>query len=463
MKSYGVGGQRFLHRNLVYPAVVAARGEWSLYAVLADLRSLQWRSADELRDRQARKLFDLLSYAASRSEFYEGRWAHSEVRLETVFDDVRRLPLLTKSDLQRSHSRLLARPGPRRLTRKVTGGSTGEPVTLVKDRAATAAERAVSWLGYGWFGVRPGDRAARFWGSPRTTQRRLAYWAADVAMNRTLFSAFAFDEADLHRYWERCQRLRPDYLYGYVSMLEAMARVGAAANHRPWPELKVAITTAEVLSTPQREVIGAAFGAPVQNEYGCGEVGAIAYECPAGSMHLMTENHYVELLRPDGTAAEAGETGEIVVTDLVNRAMPLIRYRVGDLGVMREGACSCGRGFPSLERVWGREYDQVTTPDGRSYHGEFFMYLFEDLRSRGLQFEQFQVVQTSADHLDVRVIAASPADDVLESIRSELHGRLPRMQSTVRAVAEIPRKSSGKFSVVENPWQRSTRNEGERP
>jgi phenylacetate-CoA ligase len=449
---------RRIHRHIIFPAIVRARGEGQMFGRVRELTGLQWLNPVQLRQRQAEKLASLLNYAVEHSPYYAAAWGSGRrFDKDSVFEQLRGLPMISKSDLQNSQDAMLARPLLRRVSRKVTGGSTGEAVGVVKDREAIAAERAASWLAYGWFGLRMGDRGVRFWGEPTTLDRRFRFAASDFAMHRLRFSAFAFDDADLERYWARCGAFRPDYFYGYVSMLEALAHfVVRRGLTREWPGLKVVITTSEVLTMPQRELMKRAFGAPVQNEYGCGEVGPIAYDCPDGSLHLMTENQVVEVLRSDGTPAGPGESGDIVLTDLSNHAMPLIRYRVGDLAAVGD-SCGCGRGFPVLQKVWGREYDIVTAPDGRRYHGEFFMYLFEDLRSQGAGVEKFQVIQHDADSLEVKLVIKDPGTaDALEArVHEEFKRRLPSMETTMSRVSAIPPKPSGKSTVVENRWLKS--------
>jgi phenylacetate-CoA ligase len=217
--------------------------------------------------------------------------------------------------------------------------------------------------------------------------------------------------------------------------------------------LKVVITTSEVLSAPQRRLLEATFGVPVQNEYGCGEVGPIAYECDSGQLHVMSDNLRIELLQADGRLAGPGESGEVVITDLNNRAMPLVRYRVGDFATWGS-SCSCGRSFPVLEKVWGRAYEFVQLPSGRRCHGEFFMYLFEDLRANGVDIEQFQVVQSAERRLDVSIVvkAALAEQQVDSRVQMVLEQRVPEMEVSVRRVSAIERAPSGKMRVILNPW-----------
>jgi phenylacetate-CoA ligase len=165
---------------------------------------------------------------------------------------------------------------------------------------------------------------------------------------------------------------------------------------------------------------------------------------------VSAENLVVEVLKEDGTGCSPGESGEIVVTDLNNRAMPLIRYRLRDFAEVG-GPCPCGRGLPALTRVWGRAYDLVSTPLGRRYHGEFFMYLFEDLRAAGLGVDQFQVVQEGVDDLEVRVVQSKPVSPEQERmIESRLAGALDGMRVRISQVQRIEREASGKLRLIVN-------------
>jgi len=442
-----------LHSRLIYPVIMRTIGEHGMYAELDRQKALQYASREEILRSQRRRLGQVLNYAGQHVPRYRevlGEATELATRDPTAL--LRKVPFLTKEDLQTGLEDLKAIPQPRRTSRKTTGGSTGQPVTVIKDSSATARERAATWMAYGWFGIRVGDRGARFWGSPRALgTRRLRFALADFAMNRVRFSAFGVSEAELEEYWSTCLKFRPRYFYGYVSMLEAFGRfVEDSGRDGTGLGLTSIITTSEILTGAQRDLLERVFAAPVQNEYGCGEVGPIAYQCEAGGMHLMSENVFVEILDEDDRPVGPGEEGEVVVTDLGNRAVPILRYRIRDRAVRVE-TCTCGRGFPLLGDVRGRVYDQVRGLDGRFYHGEFFMYLFEDLRDGGLKFERFRVVQESPRGLRIEVQAASVASEELAAVvQTKLGSQLPGMDVCVEVVEELQLPASGKLRIVEN-------------
>lgn len=452
---------RWAHGRLVYPAVVRLRGEASVFSGLEEVRQLEYGAPEILQRREEERLAEMLNHAQSDSPYYHRAWPGSRhISANDARARLAELPFITKQDLQDHVDDLRADPQPRRVMRKITGGSTGQAVTVYKDANAVGREMAASWLGYGWFGINRGDRAARFWGTPRTLKRRLRFAAADFAMHRIRFSAFAFDDADMEAYWVRCLHFRPQYFYGYVSMLVEFASFLERRGYNGRDlALTAIVTTSEVLASPQRALLQRVFGARVQNEYGCGEVGPIAYECERGSLHVMSQNVHVEVLKEDHSAADIGEAGEVVVTDLNNRAMPLVRYRLGDFAERGE-PCSCGRAFPVLRRVWGRQYDFVMGPSGRRYHGEFLMYFFEDLRATGVDVRQFQVIQRGADRFDVKVVVPDAISAGFEGqLATELSERLEGVRVDVQRVAEIERAPSGKMRIILNPWLESQRDE----
>lgn len=454
------GMRRWFFGQIAYPLAVRTRGEHAVFERLEKLRSLEAKSDPRLVEAvQQRALAEILSIA-SRVPHYstmlsDRDWSTPELALQAL----REMPPLEKAMVQEERSRLESQEYTGRVIRKTTGGSTGRPVTIVKNSEAVAREMAASWLGYGWFGIGIGDPCVRFWGQPVSNiKRRLRYLAADAAMHRITLSAFGYTKADLRNYISTTQKFRPRYLYGYVSALEDLART-ARDEGAHIPSLRAVVTTAEVLTEAQRIAITEGFGVPVQNEYGCGEVGPIAYQCPKGSLHLLPANQLVEIVRPDGEPAGRGEIGAVLITDLTNHAMPLIRYRVGDNAAFG-GSCPCGRPFPTLLQVFGREYDFVEAADGRRYHGEFFMYIFEDLRQQAPDLAKFCVVQTSLDHLVVKVVSSAESADVsLKKVQEEFSRRLPHFRVDVELVDRLTRMPSGKMRIVESRISR-TRAEG---
>jgi phenylacetate-CoA ligase len=217
------------------------------------------------------------------------------------------------------------------------------------------------------------------------------------------------------------------------------------------------IATAMVLHDWQRRVIESVFGCPVTNRYGCEEVSLIACECERhDGLHVNADGVYVEILR-DGLPVGPGEPGSVIVTDLRNRAMPILRYQVGDVAVWSDRRCDCGRGLPLLERLEGREADYVLTPAGELISGISLTDNF-GLHVPGL--DQLQIIQETLHRFLFRIVRGPDfGEDSLRRI-SELVGE--RFGSEVSFECEyvdaIPQEASGKYrfciSKVDNPFTR---------
>lgn len=438
----------WISRNLLFRPAAFVRGEQT-FALLRRYEASQWWSREHVEDAQRRALDRIIRHAVRRTRYYGGLAEEAGLDLSSLnAGDLERFPLLDKTRLVEAGNAIQAWRPPGTTSWKTTGGSTGVAVRLRKNRRATAAEQAASWRAYGWYGVYPGDRQARFWGTPLRAGARLRSRAIDLVFNRERFSAFAFDDEDLAHYYQRLCARPPAWVYGYVSMLvEFAAFCGRENLDLARLGIKAVVSTSEVLSEGDRTLLSETFAAPVFNEYGCGEVGAIMYECERGTLHLMAENLFVEPI-PDPTDDEP-DACRLVVTDLHNLATPLLRYDLGDRAVPA-GPCACGRGLPGFTRVFGRAYDFVSTSDGKRYHGEFFLYAVEAARDAGLPINQVQFVQVTPEEIEMRVVGGA-------GYRPE-HGRTvadqlaaasgEQLDFTVVSVDRIERERSGKIRLI---------------
>ena len=211
--------------------------------------------------------------------------------------------------------------------------------------------------------------------------------------------------------------------------------------------LKVAFVTSERLYPHQRELIESVFGCPVANGYGGRDAGFIAHQCPAGSMHITAEDIVVEIVDGDGRVLPAGQSGEIVVTHLATRDYPFIRYRTGDVGVLSDQPCSCGRGLPVLAEVQGRSTDFVVAADGTVMHGLSLIYVLRDQPGVAA----FRIEQETLAQTRVAVVPGDgfSAERSVPAIRKGLQDRLGSgVTIVIDLVDAIPAEASGKYRYV---------------
>lgn len=361
--------------------------------------------------------------------------------------DLAALPRLDKPTI-RANLEALKAQGHGPLSRYTTGGSSGEPLVFFIGRARKSHDVAAKWRATRWWGVDIGDPELVIWGSPIElgAQDRVRR-ARDALMRSALLPAFEMSEANLDRFVARLRAARASMLFGYPSSLALIAQHAERRGERlDGLGTRVVFCTSEKLYDEQRARVSKAFGAPVANGYGSRDAGFIAHECPHGRLHLTAEDIVVETLRPDGTPAGAGEAGEITVTHLATADFPLVRYRTGDIGVLGEERCPCGRGLPVLAEVQGRSTDFVVAADGTVMHGLALIYTLRDLP----QVERFRIEQLSREETLVQVVPGPGFGAAeRERIGREFRARLGAgVKVRVEEVPAIQPEASGKFRYV---------------
>jgi phenylacetate-CoA ligase len=236
-------------------------------------------------------------------------------------------------------------------------------------------------------------------------------------------------------------------LFGYPSSLALIAQF--ATEQRIAMDglgIRVAFVTSERLYEHQREAIEQTFGCRVANGYGGRDAGFIAHACPQGNLHITAEDMVVEIIDPAGNVLPPGESGEIVVTHLFTSEFPFVRYRTGDVGILSNEPCACGRGLPVLASVEGRTTDFVVAADGTILHGLALIYVLRDMAG----VEEFRIVQESLVHTRVEIVTGGAGNDKLGAIIQESFRRRlgQEVEVTVDFLESIPRDQSGKFRYV---------------
>lgn len=413
----------------------------------------QWRSPQEIAALQWERLRALLKHAYETVPYYRDAFDALAIRPEQIATpaDFARLPVLEKATVREKREQLLSSAfDPKELIASATGGSTGEPMRFYYDRNSYERRMAAAMRGDGWAGWRLCAPEFHVWGAPLLPEARLSCVKRRLhhaLLRRTVINSFELSRESAARIARRYNAVRPRVVIGYANALYEFARylrTSRLALHRPVG----VISSAEKLHDYQRAVIEEAFQAPVFDRYGCREVMMIAAECERhDGLHLTADNLYVEIVR-NGQPCEPGEIGEILLTDLHNYGMPLIRYKVGDVGSWKAESCPCGRGLPLLNVVEGRVLDLISTPDGRVLPGEFFPHLMKDFAA----IRAYQVVQDRKDALSIRVALEEPMAESRERQLKETVARAvgPQVQIAweIGPEVEIRTADNHKFRPV---------------
>lgn len=387
---------------------------------LRDLSASQWLDLTTLRERQWQRTRDIVRYAFNHCSHYQKSFANIGVAgMLRDWSDFQRLPVLTKQDIQNSEGGLLSREFRREeLVEARTGGSTGRSLTLRFDQRCQELRNAAAMRSDRWAGWDIGMKVAAVWGNPpvaHTLKEKLR----GLILNRAFYlDTMDMSEASVRRFIDKWRRQRPAVIFGHSHSIYILAtylqRMGIA-DLRPCG----IVATSMMLLEPERRLIEEVFDCACTDRYGCEEVGLIACECEQHKgLHLNVDHLVVEFLREDGAECTPGEEGDIVVTDLNNRGMPLIRYRVEDIGVPSDRVCPCGRGLPLMERVTGRRADFLKRPDGSLVAG---VSLVERTLTAICGIQQMQLIQDRIDSVEVRIVKDIRFDDTAEHrLHSEL-------------------------------------------
>lgn len=432
-------------RRLIHP--LWARREDPRAARLAvELARRQFDPPAVIAVRQLAALRRLLHHAVATVPYYRETFARLGIAPTDVrsLDDLAQLPLLTKATIRARRDDLLSsayRDQP--YTLKKTSGSTGVPLAVRLDEAGLSWKRACTLRSDEWSGWRRGERVAKVWGNPDYRQHGLKGWLRNQLFDRAIhLDTLQMTPGDIRAFAERLHREKPSLIFGHAHSLYLVADY-IEEHQLPRFQPRGIVATAMVLHDFQRRRIEAAFNCAVTNRYGCEEVSLIACECEHHcGMHINADSVLVETVR-DGQPVR-GEPGSIVVTDLSNFAMPLVRYQIGDVGVLTDRVCSCGRGLPLLDSLEGREADYVVTSTGRLISG---ISLTENFAVLVPGIAQLQIVQETVQSFLFRVVRGPDFGPTSErKIADLVFERFGRgTQHRLEFVDAIPQEASGKY------------------
>ncbi|WP_208278250.1 phenylacetate--CoA ligase family protein [Massilia oculi] len=352
--------------------------------------------------------------------------------------------LLAKSALRQDPARHLRPRGFGSLLRNTirTSGTSGSPLTLVQSLGAVIREEAFIQRQLRWIGWRPGQRRAWIRGDLVCDERPHdgRYWRRDPVGKLLVMSSYHLSNATIGAYVAALEAFDPTVIHAYPSSIGAIAHWLEAAGRRYGGQaLRGVMTSSETLEPGVRAAVMRAFGVIVFDWYGQAERVAAIGTCEHARYHLLTDYGGVELLAlPDGSS-------ELVGTSLNNAAMPLARYRTGDTVLLSEpGPCPCGRVFPTLEAVIGRQERILTLPDGR-----MVARLDRVFQGSGLRLLEGQVRYHGQARFTLRVVPADGFGSCDEAaLREQFLQRVPGVQVAVERVEAIPRGANGKFEFI---------------
>ncbi len=422
------------------------------FRILAELKQSERLPRGEMERLRLDRLQRLVRSAWEHTPYWRGVMQERGMTPEDVrsLSDLRRFPLLHKDVLRARREEMVWREEGPRVQLVRTSGSTNEALQFYTSSTREAHINAARMRGHEWVGVRRGEKELYYWGSPveLNKQDRIKRMR-DRLTNDGLTNGFEVTPDRLRASFDQWLRWRPKCIFGYPSTF-ALAATMAESMGLDLRQLKkrglaVIITTSEMLSDVDRNLIAEGFGVPVFDSYGLREGGLVGHECSEGTMHCMDEQVILETIDPESLEPVEGE-GELVVTNIVGPAFPVIRYRTGDIVTLSHEPCACGRTLSRIKISGGRAVEFVVTKAGKWVVGYSFIYIARSVPG----VVKFQVVQEQLGEIRFLLVVDErfPADGV-GRIRSQAAKRLggdDRIE--VEIVDDIVPARSGKYRPV---------------
>lgn len=404
----------------------------------------QWWSYKKLLEYQEKCLRKTLQVAYSEVPFYKDLYDQHGVNVDKILNrsDLVRLPPVSKDILRRAYPEYCTRKSAFPAHEFFTSGSSGQPFAVKQDSQTLSAARALMFLRANFSGWEIGQPILQ---TGMSLKRGITKRIKDIILGTNYVSAFDLSDSVLDHYLSIVDDHQLRYLMGYPASIYFLAKRARQTgfNH----QLQGVVCWGDNLYRHYREEIESVFGCRVTDTYGCGEGIQVAAQCSFGAYHVFMPHVLVEIVDHSGTPVPAGSHGAILLTRLDPGAMPLIRYRVGDIGRMSgKYECPCGRGLEAMVGIDGRDSDVIITPNGNRLIVHFFTGIFEFYPS----IHTFKVTQENIEEINVKIVPLSDyKDEYWAQIKEEILGRGDStLKVNMELVKEIPTEASGKRRFV---------------
>ena len=426
----------------------------TILAMLYQLDQSQWAPRDAVETRQMVQLTALLAHAYQSVPFYRDRL---QILLDIrdrllTYEDLLAIPILKRRDLQTRSPDLISTNLPKEhlpTVESYTSGSTGQPICFKTTQIKGLFYRVLNLRSHLWHHHDFKAKVAAIkvprnrWQSAEKpasapAKKQPVRWA-DVFPSGHLVEFDSGNPISAQLTW--LQHENPHHLLTYPSNLAALAKA-AREKDLAFPQLTYLSTFGEVLTPEIRRICRSVWKLPIADIYSCQEIGVVALQCPEHEHYHVQETVIVEVLDDHDRPCQPGQMGRVVLTDLHNYAMPLIRYEIGDYAEVGE-QCSCGRTLPVLKQVLGRTRNMLVLPSGDKLWPSFILSHWAKLAP----IRQIQVIQHSHTDVEVKVV---PTADISETVETQLRDAIAhdlggQFHIQLTYTDDIPRSKSGKY------------------
>ena len=423
---------------------------WDTYNFLQES---QWWGKEKLEEYQMQQLKELLHHAYENVPYYRKVFDERGLRPKDIqdFDDLKKIPFLTKEIIQNNLEDLVAQNYPRsKLQYVTTGGSTGIPMGFYLDKnTAGSIEWAFMLTQWNRVGFKVGDKCVVLRGDVIKSANKGKLWEYDSANKNLILSSYHMIDETLPKYIAKIKEFKPNFIQAYPSAVTILARFMKNNKIENFPSVKAILCGSENLYFWQRKLLEEVFQCRVYSWYGHAEECCLAGECEKSNYyHIFSEYGYTELIGEDGKQVnEENKLGEIVATGFNNYVCPFIRYRTMDMAIKGKNNCNqCGRQFQLLKKIEGRLQEMILTKTNR-YISMTAINMHSDVFDNIKQFQFFQEEKGKVFFNIIRKNSYTEKDT--EYIYRELNKKLGNdMDLIIHFVDHIPRTKNGKYRFL---------------
>jgi phenylacetate-CoA ligase len=432
-------------------------GDWyfktEFMKTLREYRKIPFRSKHELDELQKTKLNAIMKYAKEQVPYYQKLGI---VLSGDALEDIKKFPIIHKSTLREVGKELVvgSLDGKDIICQKSSGSSGLQSEIFLTQREYLRGQ-AVQTSFWEWGGFRIGGKILQLGMSPkRSFMKRMK----DIFLRTDYQLAYNISDEVVKKALLKNEKRKPDFFIGYASALYGYAQKAEEMGINGI-KFKAVISLGDKMFPHYREKIEKVFHTKVFDTYGCTEGFMMASQCEMGNYHQISAQNYLELLDESGNPVPDGEPGFVVVTRLDAHKMPLIRFYLGDIAIRPKNPqpCACGRNFPLLEKIVGRDTDLVKTPSGKILIVHFFTGIWEYFQ----EIYQFRVIQHQLDRFEIEYIPdpSTFKPEVLSRIHQIMNEKAgEELMITFKMVDSIPATKSGKPQIILSTLEKSVSN-----
>ena len=431
------------------------RAGWALvgypaHHITSLLDESQWWPRQQLEAFRDAKLRRLIAHCYEHVPYYRrlmdaGGLQSSDIQSAA---DLRKLPVLTKDSIRAHWHELRAENIPDKATFIAeTGGTTGEPMRIAKVLYSEAWANMCYERGLSWGGVAPGMKHIELWGGAMGCAKQT--WrqqCASLLAGRRRLLAYDLGQDNVHTYIDVIRRSQSPFIVGYASSMYLLARM--LLERREQLHVQAVFTTAECLLPSWAATIRQAMHCKVYAYYGCGECNSMGYQCQQGDAYHIPEEHVVLEVEPEVGHTDLLETGQVLITDLDNYAMPLVRYQNGDYMTLGDTDCVCGRSLRLIAKLEGRTHEFLLNASRGLISGGICDSILGNIGS----IREFQVRQDGLEHIRVLVVPCRKLTEEENGYirKSFRHYLGETMDVEIQIVDSIPRTKAQKLQTAVN-------------